>query len=269
MAKENNPRIDQQEAEERQAPTAKIIHDTIYKEAEEELTRSSSALFWSGLAAGLSMGLSMISEGILKAYLPNADWQVLVTNFGYSIGFLIVILGKQQLFTENTLTPVLPLLHRKNAETLGNVLRLWGIVLFANLLGGLIIAFVSVRTPVFDHHVQKVFIDLGHMAMKPSFGTTLLRGIFAGWLVALMVWLLPYAETARVWVIVLITYVIGIGHFSHVIAGSIEVFALAFSGEATWGSVLGNFIVASLIGNIIGGVLLVAVLNYAQTKSGS
>lgn len=269
MAKENSTSLNQQEAEERKAPTAKIIHDTIFKEAEEELSRSSSALFWSGLAAGLSMGFSIISEGLLKAYLPAADWSFLIANFGYSIGFLIVILGKQQLFTENTLTPILPLLRRMSMETLWQVLRLWGVVLLANLIGAFIIAFVITRTSVFDSHVLEAIEKLGKQAMEPSFGTTLLRGVFAGWLIALIVWLIPYAETARVWVIILITYIIGIGHFSHSIAGSVEVFNLAFMEQASWGAVLLNFTIPSLIGNIIGGVIVVAVLNHAQIKAGS
>lgn len=269
MKESKESQEDDKEAEERKAPTAKIIHNTIFKEAEEELSRSSSALFWSGLSAGLSMGFSIISEGLLKAYLPATDWSFLVANFGYSIGFLIVILGKQQLFTENTLTPVLPLLRRMNMKTLWQVLRLWGVVLLANLIGAFIIAFVIARTTVFDSHVLKAFEELGKQAMEPTFGTTLLRGIFAGWLIALIVWLIPYAETARLWVIILITYIIGIGHFSHSIAGSVEVFTLAFMEQASWGMVLLKFTVPALIGNIIGGVIIVAVLNHAQIKAGS
>lgn len=255
------------EAEERKAPSAKVIHGAIYKEAVSELSRSSPALFWSGLAAGLSMGFSMISEGLLKAYLPDADWQILVSNFGYSVGFIIVIMGRQQLFTENTLTPVLPLLEKKSLKILLNVLRLWGIVLVANLLGAVVVAFVAARTEVFDPHVQEAFAELGRTAMEPSFGTTLVRGIFAGWLIALIVWLLPYAESAAFWVILIITYIIGIGHFSHVIAGSVETFTLAFMTEASWWAVLGKFTLPALIGNMIGGIIIVAVLNHAQVNS--
>ena len=260
---------DQQEAEERMSPSAKIIHASIYKEAISELSRSSSALFWSGLAAGLSMGFSMISEGLLMANLPDFKWIGLITNFGYSIGFLIVILGKQQLFTENTLTPVLPLLERKDLKTLWQVLRLWGVVLIANLIGAVIIAFVASQTKVFDPHVQKAFEEIGKMAMEPSFDVTLLRGIFAGWLIALIVWLLPYAETARIWIIIIITYFIGVGHLSHSIAGSVEVFTLAFMEQTTWWNAIIGFTVPALIGNIIGGVTIVAVLNHAQVNAES
>lgn len=269
MLKVENFKTDKEEAEERMSPSAKIIHASIYKEAMAELARSSSALFWSGLAAGLSMGFSMISEGLLMANLPETKWILLITNFGYSIGFLIVILGKQQLFTENTLTPILPLLHKRDLKTLWHVLRLWGVVLIANLLGAVIIAFVASESKVFDPHVQKAFEEIGKMAMKPSFDVTLIRGIFAGWLIALIVWLLPYAQTGRIWVIIIITYIIGIGHLSHSIAGSVEVFTLAFMDKTSWGDALIGFTIPALIGNIIGGVALVAVLNHAQVKADS
>ncbi|MGB7786735.1 MAG: formate/nitrite transporter family protein [Salinimicrobium sp.] len=252
------------ETERRQSPSATIVHDTIFKEAESELERSSDALFWSGLAAGLTMGLSMLTEGILHAYLPDADWEPLVSNFGYSVGFLGIILARQQLFTENTLTPMLPLLHRKDWKTFKNVMRLWGVVLLANLLGVFVVALIAAKTTAFEPEVKAAFVELGKKAMEPGFVTIFLRGIFAGWLIALMVWLLPFAETARVWVIIIITWIVGIAELSHVIAGSSETFVLAFSGIMSWGEVLGGYLLPSLIGNVLGGVILVAVLNHAQ-----
>lgn len=267
MKEEKRSKTEDKEAEERKSPSAKVIHDAIYKEAVVELSRPSSALFWSGIAAGLSMGFSMISKGLFMANLPDVGWRLLVSNFGYSVGFLIVILGKQQLFTENTLTPVLTFLQRKDSKTFWQVLRLWGIVLVANLIGAVIIAFVASESKVFDPHVKKAFEEIGKVAMAPSFEVTLIRAIFAGWLIALMVWLLPYAQTARIWVIIFITYIIGIGHLSHSIAGSIEVFTLVFMEKTTWWNALTGFIVPALIGNIIGGVAIVAVLNHAQVKA--
>src|SRR5215204_494686 len=134
------------EAHERSAPSGKVVYKAILHEAEDELGRPSAALFWSGLAAGLSMGFSLTAEALLRSRLPERDWTPLVTKLGYSVGFLVVILGRQQLFTENTLTPVLPLLQRKDAKTLANLLRLWGVVLAANLLGALSIAWVMARS---------------------------------------------------------------------------------------------------------------------------
>ncbi len=255
------------ETERRQSPSATVVHDTIYKEAESELERPTAALFWSGLAAGFTMSLSMITEGILHAYLPHADWEPLISNFGYSIGFLAIILARQQLFTENTLTPMLPLLHKKDWKTFSNVMRLWAVVLLANLLGVFIIALISAKTTAFEPEVREAFMELGKKAIEPGFAAILLRGIFAGWMIALMVWLLPFAETARVWVIIIITWIVGIAELSHVIAGSSETFFLAISGATGWGNVLGNYLLPSLMGNILGGVFLVAVLNHAQVMS--
>jgi formate/nitrite transporter FocA (FNT family) len=268
MSEERKRDLEHEEAEERSAPSGRIVYKAILKEGEEELARPSSALFWSGLAAGLSMGFSMIAEGLLHAYLPDAPWRPLVAKFGYSVGFLIVILGRQQLFTENTLTPILPLLQRKAGATLANVSRLWAIVLVANLLGALLVALVAARTEAFDPQVRAAFFEMGHKATEHGFWTTALRGVFAGWLIALMVWLLPFAETARVWVIVIITYFVGLGGFSHVIAGAVEVFSLAASGQATWPAVLGGYVVPTLLGNVVGGITLVATLNHAQVVAG-
>src|SRR3954470_13238973 len=96
----------EQEAQERSSPSGKVVYKAILKEGEDELERPSSALFWSGLAAGLSMGFSFLTEALLHAHLPHANWSPMVSKFGYAMGFLIVILGRQQLFTENTLTPI-------------------------------------------------------------------------------------------------------------------------------------------------------------------
>src|SRR5687768_1819898 len=123
------------EAQHRSAPTGRVVHEAILQEGDNELARPTSALFFSGLAAGLSMGFSVITEALLRNGLPAAPWRPLVAKLGYSVGFLIVVLGRQQLFTENTLTPILPLLLRKDRQTLLNVLRLWSTVLLANLLG--------------------------------------------------------------------------------------------------------------------------------------
>jgi formate/nitrite transporter FocA (FNT family) len=137
------------EAEERSSITARVVHEAVRREGEEELKRSSRALGWSGLAAGLSMGFSLITEGLMRAHLPDEPWRPLITKAGYSAGFVLVILGRQQLFTENTPTPILPLLHRKDAVTLFHVLRLWAVVLASNLVGALLVAWVMTQRACF------------------------------------------------------------------------------------------------------------------------
>jgi formate/nitrite transporter FocA (FNT family) len=251
-----------EEAEERSAPAPNVVYEAVLLEGRDELRRSTGALLFSGLAAGLSMGFSLATEGLLRAGLPDTQWRTLVARLGYSMGFLIVVLGRQQLFTENTLTVMLPLLRRKDAKTLANVGRLWGTVLLANLAGALLIAWAMARTSVFDPNAKQAFEAVAWHGAGDPFGTVVLRGIFAGWLIALMVWMMPAAETARVAVVILVTYVIGLGGFAHVIAGSVDKLYLVWVGRISLGAYLGGFLAPSLVGNIIGGVSLVAALNH-------
>jgi formate/nitrite transporter FocA (FNT family) len=259
---------EQQKAEERTAPRANVIHEAILREGEEELTRPTSALAWSALAAGLSMGFSMLAEAFLAARLPDAPWRPLISKFGYSVGFLIVILGRQQLFTENTLTSIIPLLHHRSLAVLGHVLRLWAVVLVANLVGTLLMAWLVARTDTFSAEIHAALAHISQEAVRPGFGAMLFKAIFAGWLIALMVWLLPLSEGSRPHIIIILTYLIGIGSLSHIIAGSTEVLYGVFGGHVGWGDYFARFLIPTLLGNIIGGVSLVAAINHAQVVSG-
>ncbi|MDX1584081.1 MAG: formate/nitrite transporter family protein [Thermoanaerobaculia bacterium] len=252
------------DAEERTAPPGSVVYQAILTEGVQELRRCPAALWWSGLAAGLSMGFSLVAEGLLSFYLPEARWTPLVTKLGYSVGFLIVILGRQQLFTENTLTAILPLLNRREGATIRDVSRLWSIVLAANLVGAAVFAIGIAELAVFDHETRAAFQRVGEVALAPSPAALFVKAIFAGWLIALMVWLLPYAESARVLVIVIVTYLIGLGGFAHIIAGSVEVMFVAAVGGASWIQCIAGYMLPTLAGNIIGGVALVAALNHAQ-----
>ena len=252
------------EAEERSAPEGSVVYEAIRHEGESELERTTSALAWSGLAAGLSMGFSFVGKAVLKHHLPDAEWAPLLTNFGYAFGFLIVILGRQQLYTENTLTVILPFLMKKKLSVLANIARLWTVVFLANLAGAFAFAMVMARTVAVSPGVRESMRHLGEDAMHADFATLLLRGVFAGWLIALMVWLLPFAEQLRVVVIILITYLVGISHFPHIVAGAVDVFFLVGDGTTTIGAAVAHFILPVFLGNTLGGVTLVALLGHLQ-----
>jgi formate/nitrite transporter FocA (FNT family) len=260
-------RAEQKQVEERQAIGAHVVYETIRREGEEELGRTASSLAWSGLAAGLSMGFSFIAEGLLMARLPDQPWRPLISRAGYCIGFLIVILGRQQLFTENTLTVVLPLLLRKDLTTLLRMLRLWAVVLGANLVGTFLFAMCVGKIAIFDAHTQRCLTEIGRAHMGAGFGTVLVRALFAGWLIALMVWLLPGAESARVSIIIIVTYLVGISGFNHIIAGSTTMFFLIVTKSISWETYATQFFLPTLLGNVIGGLSLVAALGHAQVVS--
>jgi formate/nitrite transporter FocA (FNT family) len=269
MTKDRQDEDDEDEKEakagEEHVPEGEVIYRAIRQDGDHALSESSASLGWSGLAAGLSMGFSLAGEGLLKAHLPEAAWAPLVSKSGYALGFLMVILGRQQLFTEQTLTAMLPLFSPRRPPGIGaNVARLWIVVLIANLVGVAVFAAAAAWTPAFSAEVQTAFLHIGQDALAPAWGATFIRGIYAGFLIATMVWLLPGAGPARLWIVVILAYMVGLASLAHVIAGSAECLFVVFKGQATLASYLGGFLVPSLLGNSVGGVALVASLAHGQ-----
>jgi formate/nitrite transporter FocA (FNT family) len=261
-------RRDQAKAAEEEALDAPATHEVIRREGAKELDRTPSALAWSGLAAGLSMGLTMVAEGLLRAHLPDTPWRPLITKLGYPVGFLVVILGSQQLYTENTILPVVPYMAKRSGEILRKLLRLWGIVLIANLVGALLFALAAAHTDMFSVEVHRAFAEIGREAMQGTAAMLFLRGIVAGWIIALMVWMLPASGDSKIFVIFVMTWLVGAGQLAHIIAGSVEVMYFAAIGGTSFGSYLTHYMLPTLLGNTLGGVALVAMINHAQVVAG-
>jgi len=244
-------------------PSPHDIHRVIREEGEEQLARHGGAIAWSGVAAGLSMGFSFLVMALLQARLPEAPWQKLVSGFGYTIGFLIVILGRQQLFTETTLTPVLPILTDFSVARLGKLFRFWAIVLSANLVGTWLFAWGIAHEDFFAAPVWHGLGTIAEEAMRESFWPMVFKSVLAGWIIALMVWMLPSAGPAKLPIIVILTYVVAIGQFSHSIAGSCEAAFAVITGVRGLGDYFLVFLIPTVLGNTVGGVALVAMLNHA------
>ena len=251
------------QAEQHSSIRALVIHEVLREEGEEELKRPAAALAWSGLAAGMSMGFSFLGLALMRSALPDRPWTRLVDSLGYTIGFLVVILGRQALFTESTLTAVLPVLVRRDRKTMLSALKFWAVVLSCNLVGTFIFAGLVSIPGTFTADIQNSLISISVEAVTGEFWPTVTKAILAGWMIALMVWLLPSALTAKMFVIMLLTYIVGIGHFSHIIAGSVDSAYAVFSGHAPVGAYFTHFLFPTLLGNTIGGVAMVALLNHA------
>jgi formate/nitrite transporter FocA (FNT family) len=265
-AGEASPHLDRRE--QRQAAAAApmgplVIHEIVRAQGEEELERRFGGLAWSGVAAGASIGFSFVLEATLLGALPDTEWARLVGSFGYSIGFLIVILGRQQLFTETTLTAMIPALTRPALSTALGTLRVWVIVLAANLIATWVFAALCTIQGLFPHHPTLAMTALSQATMAHPFWHTAVAGGAAGWLIGLMVWLLPGSGPAKPLIIILLTYVVAVCQFPHVIAGSVEAAYGVIRGQAEFGQYLGRFLIPTLLGNVTGGTILAALLNHA------
>lgn len=244
-----------------------VIHEIISAQGMDELERAFAGLAWSGLAAGLSVGFSFLAEATIAGMLPAAPWRPLIASVGYSIGFLIVILGQQQLFTETTLTALIPTLTQRSIGLAWRTLRVWIVVLIANLLPTLIWGWVAARTGLFPEATRGAMEELGRVTMTHDFGTTVALAGIAGWIIGLMVWLLPASGPAKPFIIMVLTTLVALLGTPHVIAGSAEAFFAVASGHAAVWDYLTRFLVPTLIGNTIGGTILAAVLNHAQIRN--
>ncbi|MBM7069915.1 formate/nitrite transporter family protein [Actibacterium sp. 188UL27-1] len=244
----------------------RLIFETIRRHGEEELRRPIRTLFWSGIAAGILISFSVLGEAFLRAHLPDADWRYVVENLGYSLGFLLVILGRMQLFTENTITTVVPVILDPCRSTWAQMGTLWAVVLAANIIGAFLMATFLIYTPVLTPDLKNVVGELSRHAtgMPPLDG--FVRGIPAGILIAAIVWMLPTAQNNEVWVIVLFTWLIALGDFTHIIAGSVEMAILMVQGQLPLGDAVFRFFLPVLAGNVVGGTAVFTMMTYAQIR---
>ena len=252
------------DVEEMATPRTPVIYEVVRRLGDEEMKRPATSLWWSGVAAGLSISFSLLSQAVIETYLPAAPWRPLVSSFGYCVGFLIVVLGRQQLFTESTITVVLPVLSDLTWTSVWRMARLWAIVLVANLVGTLFAALFCTFSPVLSGDIADGMLAISRELLELTWWQMAFRGVASGFLIAAMVWMIPSAEGAKFWVITVMTYLIAAGGFTHIVAGSMEAYLLVIAGDWQWWQMLGGFMVPVLVGNIVGGTALFALISYAQ-----
>ncbi|MCF4477168.1 formate/nitrite transporter family protein [Acinetobacter baumannii] len=250
--------------EEHEKLSPRLVYEIIRRDGAEELDRPTAALIFSGIAAGLVISFSFVFKAIIASYIPtDAIWTDLITNFGYTIGFLIAILGHMQLFTENTITTIVPLFKPFTLDKLRAVGRLWGIVILCNIIGTALASLFFLTTDLFTPNIDKALDELAHHVASFSATQNLLKGVMSGLLIAALVWMLPSVSN-KFLVIFFMTYLIGLGDFTHVVVGSTEMSYLVWQGEASLGEYLFNFLIPTTIGNIIGGTGVFTLLIYGQ-----
>ncbi|MDF2232123.1 formate/nitrite transporter family protein [Albimonas sp. CAU 1670] len=258
---------EQEQVEEHSAVPTGVVYEAIRRAGLHELERSASGLWWSGVAAGIALSVSVLAEGVLHARLPDTSWSPLVAAFGYSIGFLIVVQARMQLFTENTITPILPVFLNPSLTMIGCLLRLWAVVLVANLVGCAVAAGAMSSSGFMPDDLAAGVMEIARGYAELTPGQQFLRGIPAGFLIAALVWIMPRQDgSGEILVIVVLTWTIAVAEMSHVIAGSTKLFLLAFEGELPIAEALLNGTLPALAGNVIGGTVIFSALAYAQVR---
>lgn len=248
-------------------PTAEAIYKQVAKNAQTELSRSSLALAVSGFAGGSFMGLSGLGVALAMVALGGVPHVYFFSRMFYPLGFIVVIVGRAQLFTENTLYPVALVLAEK--KRFFDTLRLWGIVLPMNVLGAFAFAALIAWFPSVPHPVADALASLGRNAVGTPHSSVFWTGVTAGWMIATAAWLVSSSSSVlgSVVLIWMLTFIVGLGNFAHCIASSGEIWSAVLMHQASVGGYL-LWLLWAVLGNICGGVFMVTVLEYGQAVIG-
>jgi len=243
--------------------TAAEIYSNVEDNARSELKRSAMSLAFSGLAGGLGMGLTGIGVASAAAILGDSAWAKFAALLFYPLGFIAVVIGRAQLFTENTLYPVALILSER--RHLLATLKLWALVFVFNIVGATMFAALAVKTGGLHPEVARELVSLGRAAVAGAAAHVFWSGVIGGWIIALMAWIVSGSSwtISQIVVIWSLTVVVGMGHFAHCIASSGEILSAVFSGYVRLPDYL-SWLASATAGNISGGVIFVTLLNFGQ-----
>ncbi len=233
--------------------------------ADEEISEKPRGLFFSGLTAGFAIVLTLIGHATGSAQFPDNPFLAALL---YPIGFIYIILGRYQLYTENTLPPVKLVLMRLASIPL--LLRLWGIVLIANILGTALGAFVMAHTQMLSSEVREAALGFVQHAIELSWWDIFFRALFAGWLVAGVVWInMASKDTITRFILVyFVFFTIAACQLFHVVTTAAEVLFVGFYDHSLFevSALFTQYWLPVLLGNTAGGVLVFTFVAYAQSE---
>lgn len=246
--------------------TADEILEGTLDNARRELNRSIRKLAFSGIAGGITMGLTALGVSAMHAFLGEGGWRDLLAYLAYPLGFIAVIIGREQLFTENTLYPVVLVLDER--RHLIRMLRLWGTVFVANVAGACIFAALVAKSSALHPDILSAMVTLGSNAAAGDAAHFFWSGVIGGWLIALVAWIVTASHwtIGQLTVIYLLTFLVGVGRFAHCIAGSCEILAAVVHGSLSAYAYF-HWLLPATAGNICGGTVIVSLLNYGQVRA--
>lgn len=254
-----------------QRPTSDVL-DSLIETALHEMNRERSGLLLSGFSAGLDIGFGPLLMAVILT-LSTGGYGDLGTEIllasAYAVGFIFVIVARSELFTEHTTLAVVPVLDRQASGR--QLARLWILVYVGNVAGGALFTGLAVLLmPGLGVVTPEAFETIALKLVSHDLGWLFVAGIFAGWLMGLLAWLITAAQetTSRLLLIWVVTATIGILHLPHSIAGNVEVLFGLFVSEGITIADYANFLVLATVGNAVGGGIFVASLKYGHVVRG-
>lgn len=243
------------------------ILEKAIEEGLEQISRPTFSLLLSSMAAGMVLCFTVLAVAVMATLVAEQQHGLgrVVLAAAYPLGFVLCILSRTQLFTEHTATAVYPVLDKRTSPR--GLFRLWITVIAGNLIGGAAASGLLIMAePVIQ--AREGYVMLAAHILGFPIQILFVSAILAGWLMALGAWIVlaTYSTLSQIVCLYIVTFLIGLGGFHHSIAGSIELFAAYFSTTSLSFSQLPVVITTMLAGNLVGGSLFVAVLNYGHIR---
>jgi formate/nitrite transporter FocA (FNT family) len=245
------------------------IYERVQKEGRRRLSRPVLELAATALVGGFDVAFGVIAYAIVAGLVDahsNAQLARLMGALAFGIGFVFVVVGRSELFTENFLVPIAGL-DRDDRGSWLKLGELWAAALVLNLVGGAVLALVATSGGVLPAEAQPALTSLAERLAHSGALTAFLSALVAGALMTLMTWFVEgAAESMGVRIVMswIVGTVIVLGTFNHAIVSTIElVFGMRYGADARLGELFQNLGLA-VAGNLVGGLLLVTFARSAQ-----
>ncbi len=245
-------------------PIEQKLDDTfsrIVDQGEQRLGRDWSAMLATGLMAGLEVGIGILA---MLVVIERTGSQML-GGVAFSVGFLALLLGHSELFTEGFLIPVTTTVAGRARWV--DLLRFWAVTLVTNLIGGWVITWFAIQG----------FPQIRATAVKSASGfidagigvRSLALGVLAGAVITLMTRMQhgTESEPARIVASVASAFVLAGMPLFHSILDSLVIFAALHTGHTRFGYLdwLG-WLGWAVLWNMVGGIGLVTLLRLVRAR---
>jgi formate-nitrite transporter family protein len=254
-------------------PQPEDIYERTKEEGERRLERPLLEEISTALAAGFDIVAGILALALVESQLEHVTGKHaahVLGSLAFGIGFVFLIVGRGELFTENFLVPIAGLDHRKGASW-RNLAKLWLTSPFFNVLGGLVIILIVTSHSVLPYGTGKTMVGLAGTIHANGVLALFLSAVFGGALITAMTWFVEGQTSMLVRAVVAWAagFLLALGSFNHVVVVTLElIFGYRYGIHMHWSFIAGNFGLAAA-GNVVGGLGLVTLNRLTQGRVGA
>jgi formate/nitrite transporter FocA (FNT family) len=254
------------------APDPDEIYERAEKEGRRRLQMSLPDMVATAFIAGVTIIFGIVALGVVEALVEpelGSGIAQLAGALAFGIGVVFLVVGRSELFTEDFFDAVAEAIREQGEKPWAGLLRLWGVTLVLNLVGGALLVGLLTVEGALPQDAGRTLVHIAEEIVAKGWAATLVRAVLAGALITLLSYMLKAVDTvaARILVAYMVGFFLALGPFDHVVVSALHVlFGVWLSGTVGYVELLAN-VGLSAVGNVAGGLLLITLTHTAQVKS--